>query len=722
MPYTVKLRRGDVTRRIPFPVRPRWVDLAAKIQQLFSISVDFAGVSYLDADGDEVTLSSQDEIEDYYASFPNADTFKFTAIDLTVSRQEDRPIPGTPTSRNTFGGPNILYEVDQDWQIPIGEPYGRFGREDSLHAYVETIESSSSLSRAQEDERTAPFKGQEKAKTRDTRSSTSTVSDGVSSTASVIDSDAPSKPPVHVAIHGLHHMPSDTFGHRPAVSTPAHDFSPSASSTPCGTSTSARTATLSPLIQTPPAPEPSISSAQVPDPPSPEIHPETFATPTVSFVDDVAALLESFGIVLQSHPELTGSLRTILNNIQNGTYWSAHRDGLSRAAEDIRRVSLLASSAVDASMQDMQRATEEEAKRRIADGLENLFRPFTGVVGSTTAASVPTAASAPAAPGPNAAPAVPDLVSMMTPPQPSAPPPRTPAGTNIPMGHSLPTSQPALVVPPWSVFKPYVPAQTGQPRASVPAINTQNIASRPPDVSFYSATPVSPSSGRERPRASDLKASLEAAKENYKREKERYRREREERRRLRLARDTNEIRAGGDTAPRDNAAPVAQVAPVPPATDVPVVPVTPPRPPRQVISNARGGFPQMEIVELPSPKKSPKRQHANSGAGATITAIPMSQAMRNVVEKLGNVSLGIFTGTRRSTDPALQMGFSEDSYPFLNSAIDAHLPLQSEITKEKENDVVNEVVEDLLASEPAAHVPGSLRASGSGTRQPEFWL
>jgi hypothetical protein len=59
MPFLVKLSRYDVTRLVKFDHRPTWSDMAAKIQQLFAIPVEVAGVSYKDADGDEVTLSTQ---------------------------------------------------------------------------------------------------------------------------------------------------------------------------------------------------------------------------------------------------------------------------------------------------------------------------------------------------------------------------------------------------------------------------------------------------------------------------------------------------------------------------------------------------------------------------------------------------------------------------------------------------------------------------------------
>lgn len=74
----------------------------------------------------------------------------------------------------------------------------------------------------------------------------------------------------------------------------------------------------------------------------------------------------------------------------------------------------------------------------------------------------------------------------------------------------------------------------------------------------------------------------------------------------------------------------------------------PATPPRQIISNARGGFPQLEMVSLPSPKspkspKSPRRMRTVSGSAAPQRAVtrsdsqPINQVMRNIVEKLDTV-------------------------------------------------------------------------------------
>jgi nitrous oxide reductase accessory protein NosL len=93
--------------------------------------------------------------------------------------------------------------------------------------------------------------------------------------------------------------------------------------------------------------------------------------------------------------------------------------------------------------------------------------------------------------------------------------------------------------------------------------------------------------------------------------------------------------------PSQDVMPINDTAPAQPtlSASIPPTPVTPPSVPRQIISNARGGFPQMEIVEHPSPKKSQHRQQTESSSGPrSAMNASVSLVMRNVAEKLGNVS------------------------------------------------------------------------------------
>ncbi|KZP04688.1 hypothetical protein FIBSPDRAFT_667278, partial [Athelia psychrophila] len=55
---------------------------ASKIQSLYDIPVDKVGVSYIDSDGDEVTFSSEDELQDFYATQQPNQTIKLAVQDL----------------------------------------------------------------------------------------------------------------------------------------------------------------------------------------------------------------------------------------------------------------------------------------------------------------------------------------------------------------------------------------------------------------------------------------------------------------------------------------------------------------------------------------------------------------------------------------------------------------------------------------------------------------
>ena len=60
MSPTFKFTKSNgFTRRVSFNTYPSWHELASKINQLYSIPIENVAVAYDDADGDEVTLSTQ---------------------------------------------------------------------------------------------------------------------------------------------------------------------------------------------------------------------------------------------------------------------------------------------------------------------------------------------------------------------------------------------------------------------------------------------------------------------------------------------------------------------------------------------------------------------------------------------------------------------------------------------------------------------------------------
>jgi hypothetical protein len=79
------LMPGDPTRRLTFTDKPSWSLLASKIESYYGIPASNVGVSYIDNDGDEVTLSSEDELNNF--SYIASETTRFTVKDLRPTRE-----------------------------------------------------------------------------------------------------------------------------------------------------------------------------------------------------------------------------------------------------------------------------------------------------------------------------------------------------------------------------------------------------------------------------------------------------------------------------------------------------------------------------------------------------------------------------------------------------------------------------------------------------------
>jgi PB1 domain-containing protein len=476
-----------LTRRISFHTRPSWTELATRLQPLCDIPRNRLAVSYVDSDGDEVTLSSEEELRDFYDS--NVDNaiqgnqlIRFRVVELGSLRDTDNfmePISPQPSStRNTFGRPTPFVFMDHD-HLPFGDLFipSPIEREvDSPHAFVEVVSDDGEKDKEFSETPSPSYK--DKGKSRDPRPF---VSDDISSSESVIADETPRKPPIHVQVHGLRPMDSGTFGPPPASSTPPRE-------------------TVTPT----PRPVPSSESHEevqrelpgpFPDPPTPEL--DAPIDPNVSLSNDLASLLDSLNSMFLEHPEVGQHLRALFRNVGNGFYWNVQRDSMARVAEDIQRVARDAQSAVAAGAQEMGRnireKAQQEAARRVTESVGNILRAFGA--------------------------------SGMEPPA---------SNTNIPgsaqMSSSANVGPPAAAgsVPAWNQFKPFPAPSSGQ--GADPSFS----ATHPPEVSYYTAS----ASREARQNTSELKASLEAAKANYKTEKEKYRQEQESRRRERLARES----------------------------------------------------------------------------------------------------------------------------------------------------------------------------------------
>src|ERR1700750_1184929 len=127
--FKLKSKDSTITRRLSFSPSsppPTWQHLSQKIGLLFSIPPEKVAVSYIDQDEDEVTLSSQEELVDFYNTNDNSDTVKFYVVDLRIPRRapafSSPPTPPTATAanfRNTFGGSlseGLPFNIDEDWQ------------------------------------------------------------------------------------------------------------------------------------------------------------------------------------------------------------------------------------------------------------------------------------------------------------------------------------------------------------------------------------------------------------------------------------------------------------------------------------------------------------------------------------------------------------------------------------------------------------------------------
>lgn len=696
---------NGLTRRVSFPTRPSWNELAARIQALYNIPFGRLGVSYVDSDGDEVTLSSEEELREFYDTVDTgqgSQLIKFRVVELSSNRDAELMTEArtSPPLRNTFGGPNpLVFDVDQDWErLPLGGLYiPSLDREvDSPHAFVEVVDDEVEKEDGSGAGVESPsIGGANTGKTRDLRTF---VEDDISSSTSMIAEETPTKPPIHVQVHGIHPMDSNTFGSPPDASTPAQE-----SVTAIPTAIPAAFSGVSTAHPSPPG--------SFPDPPTPIL--DDPIDPNISLSNDLASLLDSLNSMFVEHPEVGRHLRALLRNVGNGSYWDTQRDTVARVAEDIQRVARDAQTAVAMGAQGMHsrvlhearqvhQQAQQEAARRVTEAVGNILRAFGAGGAGPTAAS--PGASVPQTPG--ITPSSPTETPMYPKTPPSDPSSRFPLHyaspsvanpRNLSPQPSLPTgtgSTPSTAIPPpprsgvpplpriippspvaneggapaWNQFRPF-----SGPSPDTPSAGPSSAV--PPEVSYYSTSP----NRRTRPNATELRASLEAAKANYKAKKEEYRQEQEARRRER--RTAKEGVTESPISPGASPAGVRVHGPPGPSdagTSRRMDPAAYMRPPIQIISNARGRFPQLEMVNLP---RSPTKQRGDH----TYQEGDKAQHVDTVVERLEG------------------MGFLEASYPTLRTVVESHLPSDgSRITREVEDDAMSEVLEKLLETTGSA--------------------
>ena len=393
MPTHVKLiQRDGFTRRITFPSQPTWHTLAAKIGPLYAIPPDNVSVVYIDAENDEVTLSTQEELDDFYqSSHQPGQPIKFIVQDLRSSRTEGKAFPQTPgiNIRDTFGGEG--FEIDDDWQrLP---PFSGLGTlfapkpsgADSPHAFVEVVESDASTLPTQHEpmdsESNTPLQSIVGDRLSSSKGKERVIADDISSTSSVFANHTPTKPPVHVFDHNSRDKEvfSALFGPGP-TSTLETTHNPQMHTPRESTPKAIAQGLTDPVNDTQTVPNPE----DVADPPLPSLDSTTNPSTHPSLCNDVASLLTVFTNVVNEHPELADGFRNIIRNTAGGTYWNTHREAMAQAAEQLVQTT-----------EEMRRATEEEAGRRVADALGGVFQIISRTLGTINPGPSEAAPSAP---------------------------------------------------------------------------------------------------------------------------------------------------------------------------------------------------------------------------------------------------------------------------------------------------------------------------------------
>ena len=538
-------KRNGITRRVVFPERPTWVALAARISELYAIPLDLVAVSYLDAEDDEVTLNTEEELKQFYQSCKPSTAIKLFVQDLVTLRSGATSTGLAPKAYFRINSHGQEVPIEDEWNIPVWDDDVLIPEavlRSSQHGYIEEL-GSDSLSTPKLPSLTSTTgaasidKGKGKARSVGEADNLSSIS--------VIGDVPSSKKPIHVYdVSGFQNQDIRTS------STPAL-----AESTP--------KAPLSEVEGT--AFETKALDMQdiVDDPPLPEIEPCSSA----SLPNDLSNLFTSLSNVISSHPQVSEAFRNIIRNASNGTYWRAHRAAISQAAADV-------SQASESVMQDVFHDAEVDAGRRVFSALDALFRSLSQVTGQETEPGSSTepapgnedgdTSARPSSPTPEPPTASDDKENTEalnnTPKQDRptfsgrttewqsflAPMPPPPRGPHMPPMHFFPPPPPPP--PPHHPMPPFIPPPaTGVP-PPFPPLHAMPPTSGPFSP-FHMAppTPASPRhaelpsrmyfdpgngppspTGPHTAEMAELKAKVHAAKSMYRAEKARYLQEREQ--------------------------------------------------------------------------------------------------------------------------------------------------------------------------------------------------
>jgi len=345
-PIYFKLKYNGLTRRVAFQELPNWLDLAAKLHTLYNLPPDKVGVTYIDNDNDEITVSSNEELQDFYqASSQAGDVFKLSILDLSLPG--DSPSP----KRNTVGLDNFDI-VEPGWHpFTLADILlSKDNISEGPHAFVEVLNSDSShiekdLEDLESEDGHSTVQGQFRDKGKQRVSAF-----GAASVASLVNEEPGEKLPIHIFDHGVVSGTSS--------SADPKDQADPKEQTPIQSTPKVQAQKLSEHK------EPK-SSATLEDPPLPTFDEHAPTNPSPNLYQDLASFLTTFSNVLSSHPELSESMRYIVNQTTSGEYWRTYSSSISGAAQRFSQ-----NSEAEA------RRIEADAVRRISDVLGNLLRLF----------------------------------------------------------------------------------------------------------------------------------------------------------------------------------------------------------------------------------------------------------------------------------------------------------------------------------------------------------
>ena len=589
-----------VNRRVTFSEQPAWSLLASKLHALYGISVDNVGVSYVDSDNDEITVSSDDELQDFYKmSHQVGQVIKFAVVDLHSQNNAGKPLEFPSLNRNPFDAD--AFEFVGGWERFPSVLVAEEDKSTSPHAFVEVLSSNNSVAHDHTSEKESDVD--------DTHSTVQpplldkgkgrSLSFGAASITSVLGEETSYKHPIHV--YDVNSR-KDSTGNDNNFDDPSVYIHVAAQSTPKVQAKNVDDNADKEEIPTAP------KVVEVDDPPLPSLDEFPASATSASLVQDLASVVHDAIQVVSSHPELSESLRNIGRNISTGTYWTTYREALSNAVNGISNPPLT---------EERRRVEEEAAIRRLTDMVDTFFRTLSQAPVGTEGDSAPNINENPSEQSrgesftrpspwwgmrfhgplgrmagrrshhhghfppyghfphepytPGSRPHIPPMYhphpphgmphnSFSRPPssshsasRPLPPsPPHAPASLH-PSHHStfshVPSPTPLVPEKTGSSLPPpppHIPSPNGSPTA-MPGMRSSDIQSHGPSINdrrqsyqgYVPSFPISDDQIRSqppRPSAQDLRASVEAAKRVYKAEKERYRQERDQRHREKLAR------------------------------------------------------------------------------------------------------------------------------------------------------------------------------------------